>query len=322
MISPNRNSSFKRLTTWVIGFIQICWKVLWRSAKAELFIVSNPPFATLLPLFFRNRFKLLLFDIYPDALLEHNIVSKNSIISKLWGSANSRVFKKADKIFTLTAGMKSRASSYVDEDKVSVIPIWTDNDFFKPVPRDENIFLKENQLKDKFIIMYSGNLGFTHKVEILVDLANAFKDQNIEVLIVGEGARRTLIKERIKKLGVVNCKLLPWQPMAMLPYSFSAAHIGVVSLGEEASTLSLPSKTFNLMSVGIPLLSIAAKDSELADIVHRYDIGKCFAADDLNGMIEFVNKMFHDESEYNRLSANSRLASLNFTPKNAEEYLV
>lgn len=319
IMKPKRNSAMQRLFTWSIGFIQICWKVFLKSSEVELFIVSNPPFAPLLPLFFRNKFTLLLFDIYPDALYEHRVVSKESWVMRRWIKANTSIFKKAERIITLTEGMKKRAAQYVDEDKISVVPIWTDNDFFRPISSSENVFVQQNKLENKFVIMYSGNLGFTHNIEILVDLANAFKEQNVEVLIIGEGTKKTLIKEKIKVDGVENCKLLPWQPMDMLPYSFSSAHIGVVSLGHEASSLSLPSKTFNLMSVGVPILGIADADSELVRIINKYEIGECFKENALDDMIGFVNKMIEDKTLYKRLCDNSKKASLDFTPENAKK---
>ena len=181
ILSPKRNSSAQRILTWTWGFIQIYWKLLLTSRKTDLFIVSNPPMATLLPLFFRNKYKLLLFDIYPDALIEHKILSKKSFVIRLWAKLNRKVFSQAEEIFTLTEGMKLRASKYVNNSKVTVIPIWTDNAFFKQIKESENIFIREQQLENKFIVMYSGNLGHTHNIEALVDLAFALRDEEIEV---------------------------------------------------------------------------------------------------------------------------------------------
>lgn len=319
IMRPKRNSTFQRLLTWVVGFVQIFWLLLWHSYKSEVFIVSNPPFTVFLPLFFKNKFTLLLFDIYPDSLSEHNVVKEDSLIYTFWKKANKKVFSKASHIITLTEGMKNRAAQYVDKRRITVIPIWTDNEFFKSIARNENIFVRQNKLQSKFIIMYSGNLGFTHNIEILVDLAAAFKKQNVEVLIIGEGAKKALIKKKIETLGVNNCRLLPWQPMDMLPHSFSSAHIGVVSLGNEASTLSLPSKTFNLMSVGVPILGIANKESELASLIKKYSIGESFKSNDLRGMVDFVNELINDKERFEWFGNNSKLASQDFTPENAKK---
>ncbi len=321
IVSPRRNSTFQRLLTWLIGYLQIFWYLLWRSSKVELFIVSNPPISVFLPLIFNNPFTILLFDIYPDALVEHHIIKPNSLIFNTWKKTNQRVFKRAKKIITLTEGMKSNVVQYVEEKKVTVIPIWTDNDFFKPIKRDENTFIKEHNLERKFVVMYSGNLGFTHNIEVLIDIANALKEESLIVLIIGEGAKKTIIQQKIDFMGLSNCLLLPWQPMSVLPHSLASAHIGVVSLGKEASTLSLPSKTFNLMSVGVPILSIASTDSELANLISKYDIGENFEDNDLNNMVKFVKSLIRDRDKYSMLSENSKTTSLLFTPANANNYV-
>jgi len=105
-------------------------------------------------------------------------------------------------------------------------------------------------LQDKFIIMYSGNLGKTHNIETLVSLAEILKDESYYILIIGGGTQFTSIQALIEQKKLKNIKLLPWQPVEKLPFTLASADIGVVSLGSKASNLSIPSKTFNLMSVG------------------------------------------------------------------------
>ena len=92
IIAYNRSSSIKRLFTWSWGFIQILWLVKVRYRKAELFIVTNPPFASFLPLFSSNVFSLLVYDVYPDVLIAYKMIDLNSFISRFWKNLNKRIF--------------------------------------------------------------------------------------------------------------------------------------------------------------------------------------------------------------------------------------
>jgi glycosyltransferase involved in cell wall biosynthesis len=321
IISPKRSNSLVRISTWLIGFSQIWWRVLWRSSDTHLFIVSNPPLITFLPLFFRNRCTLLLFDIYPDTLVDHKIIRKGSILDMIWSNLNRICFTKAETVFTITSSMKMRVESYVDAKKIKVVPIWAANNFFVPVNSEDNIFIKKYNLKPEFTVLYSGNLGTTHNVEALVYVAEALKDTSIQVIIIGEGSKLKTIKNLVSELELTNCRLLPLQPMAVLPHSLQSADVGVVTLDSEASSLSLPSKTFDLISVGLPLLCICNKKSELAQIVKKYVIGESYNPDDVKEMAQYIESLSLDRKLYQELSTNARNAAAQFTAKNAQLFL-
>ena len=107
IVPYDRSSTLKRLFTWFWGTLQILWLIAIKHRGATLFLVSNPPFAPLLPLVLRNPFKLLIYDVYPDALTEYKIFKSTSGFIKLWKWANRKVFGRAVSIFTLSEGMKN-----------------------------------------------------------------------------------------------------------------------------------------------------------------------------------------------------------------------
>lgn len=321
IIGYNRSSGIKRLFTWGWAFIQIIWLVKSRYRKADLFIVTNPPFAILLPLFCNNKFSVLIYDVYPDALVAYKFFGNQSLITRLWRKANRSIFVKAEKIFTISKGMKKVLSQYVPEEKIKIVPVWSHNDFLKPVSKADNIFINQQNLQDKFLVVYSGNLGHSHDLEVLVEIAAKIKEDSIHFVIIGQGDKKQVLKERIAEYQLSNCTLLPWQDMSMLPYTLSAADLAVVSLGREASMLSVPSKTFNLLSTGTPLLCIAHTDSELATLVNQYQLGKCFEASEIDPMIEFIYTLKSDKNYQLQLRQNALKASKDFGPENAFKFV-
>jgi glycosyltransferase involved in cell wall biosynthesis len=322
IIKYDRSSKPMRLITWITAFFQILFIIKTKYRKDYLFIVTNPPFTPLLTLFCRNKFSLLIFDVYPDALIQTGIVGETSFLIKCWRKANKRVFSRADNIFTLTEGMSALLKNYSGEKKIQIMPIWTNNEFFRPIPKDLNPFISEQNLKDKFVVLYSGNLGATHNIEVFPELALRIKKQNVVFLIIGEGDRKKWLYDQVRKLDIRNCLLLPLQSVDLIPYSFASADLAVVSLDSTASGLSLPSKTFNFMSAGLPLLCISGNDSELKRLVTKYDNGKCFLPNQVEEMVSFIEEMSDNRIILEYYRTNSLKASKDFTPQNAVQIAV
>lgn len=320
IIKYNRVTAFSRIWTWVIGFFQILIKVVLEFRQSTLFIVSNPPLAPLIPLFVKNRFSLLIFDVYPDALTELGYLSEKSFFIRLWGRINKKVFAKADNIFTISESMKSLLSNYTDNETVKVVPVWTDN-ALKPVEASENPFLQKHGLIGKFVVLYSGNIGLSGDVDVLVDIAARLKRDDLVFLIIGEGAKKSLIIKKVNELDLKNVIILPWQIPAELPYSLSSASLAVVSLGAKASKLAVPSKLFNYFSVGAPILCLTSKGSEVEKLVTRYECGKSFEPDDVGAMVKFINEIAEDKELYSTMRNNSLKASADFNCSNVQFFL-
>lgn len=321
MISYNRSSGFKRLLTWGLGFIKALWLIKIKYRKADLFLVSNPPLAPLIPLFCANPCKILIYDIYPDALVEFGYFKNNSWFIKLWGKANKKVFGSAERIYTLTSGMAKRVSNYIAQENVTVVPIWTDNFFFKPVAKDQNPFVKEMAWENKFIVMYSGNLGKSHPVEILVELAKRVDDSNIQFCIIGGGDKFEMIKGLIEDSNLSNIILLPLQATEKLPYTLSAADLALVTIGEEVAELSIPSKAFNLLSAGVPIFGISPINSALADLIQSENIGQNFMSSQLEDMMAFITDLKKNSKIRAQLVANALASSKKFLPENAKNFI-
>ena len=291
--------------------------ILIKGRKADLFITTNPPLGVFLPCVVRNHFTLLVYDIYPDVIVEYGILSKDSLIVKSWERINEKVFSRADRVITIGRGMQERLSRYISSDKIEVIPCWTHSDFLFPVAKADNAFIKEHHLEGKFLVIYSGNLGVTHDIEVMIELAQRTRRDNLHFMIIGEGEKRKSLIRQVEERNLRNVTILPWQDVAMLPYSLSAADLAVVTLGKGASLLSVPSKLYDVMAVGSPLLAIAENDSEMKAIIDSYSIGASFPSVGVEDMLSFIYKVMDDKQYHATLRSNSLQASRDFTSANA-----
>lgn len=321
IIRYNKATTFHRLYTWVLATIQIWLLIILKFRNYSVLFVSNPPLATLLPLFVPNRTSVLIYDIFPDALVNTGFLNSKSVLNFLWKKMNSYAFAKSDTVFTISEGMKLVLAQYVTDSKIKVVPIWVDNEFLKPVPVEENIFIKNNGLSNKFIVLYSGNLGKTGDVECMIELAKRTIDENIQYVIIGEGVKRASIGKSIVENRLSNCILLPWQSAEMLSHSLSAASLAVVSLGKNTSKIAMPSKLYSYLAVGAPILSLAANDSELARFVSKYNMGQNFEPDKVAGIVNFIVSLKSDKKQSIEFSTNALGASKNFTKNNVKYFL-
>lgn len=322
-VKYDKSSTLKRLLTWVGAFVHLLWVVWRRSKHCHLVLVSNPPLNVFVPLFTRKKFSFIVYDLYPDSLFSQGFVKRNSFLGRWWMTKNKQIFAKADCVFTLSEDMKKAVAQYVAEDKIKIVYNWAHNEHIRPIDRKENVFLTDLKLQDKFIVLYSGNMGMTHDIDVLVDVADRLKEnEKIHFLFIGEGAKKAVVEEKVARYGLKNCSVLPYQPLEVLPYSMGAADLAVVTTDTKQSGLSVPSKTYTYLATGAALLCLAEDNTELARLTRERRIGRCFVSQDLGGIAGYILQMVFDRRLLQEYKDNSRKTSLMYTPENAQQYVL
>lgn len=321
IIAYSRTSAFQRVFTWLFGTIQIFLKILLKYRQYEVVYVTNPPMSYLLAYFIHRPYSIIIYDIYPEALKNVGITERHPIY-RLWANWNKKLFAKAQKVITLSEGMKRELESYVDSAKIKVIYNWSASSKLCPIKKEENPFVKRHGIGDKFVVLYSGNIGYTHNVECLVSVAEHLKNEpDVLFLIIGEGKKKGMIQEQVSKANLTSFLFLTWQDEDTLPHSLSAADIAVVTLNDNTAQASMPSKTYNLLAVGAPLMAISPKNSELARLIGKFQVGSCYEKNDIEGMAAYISKLKAHPEVRMGLSKNALKAAQSFTYKNAEEYV-
>lgn len=322
-VKYDKSSTLKRLLTWVGGFVHLLWVVWRRSKHCHLVLVSNPPLNVFVPLFTRKKFSFIVYDLYPDSLFSQGFVKRNSFLGRWWMTKNKQIFAKADCVFTLSEDMKKAVAQYVAEDKIKIVYNWAHNEHMRPIDKKENVFLADLKLQDKFIVLYSGNMGMTHDVDMLVDVADRLKEnKTIHFLFIGEGAKKPIVEAKVARYRLENCSVLPYQPLEVLPYSMGAADLAVVTTDAKQSGLSVPSKTYTYLATGAALLCLAEENTELARLTRERRIGRCFVSQDLDGIAGYILQMVSDRRLLQEYKDNSRKTSLMYTPENAQQYVL
>lgn len=317
-----KKNIFLRITSWLLATAQAIFLVNVKYRSYHLFLISNPPTLAFLPLFCKNRYSVLIYDVYPDGLVAGRFISASSWVYKIWAERNRRFFLKAMNIFTLTEGMANTLTKYVNIERIKVIAPWSLFNSDHKIEKKNNRFIIKHNLEDYFLVMYSGNIGLGHRVDSLIEAAIILRNQkDIKFVIIGEGWNKQSVEELIEEYNLNNCLVLPFQPPEMFQYSLPAADIGVVSIATEGARVCAPSKTYNLINLEIPLLAITEQPSELANLIQKYDIGASFRFDQIMEMAEFILLVKEDKGLVNRYKKNLKECASIFTSANANKYL-
>lgn len=321
IVGYNKKTFFSRIFTWLLSTIQIFFLLLFKYRGFHVVYVTNPPLSYFSSLFLKNTYSVIIYDIYPDALQNVGI-TPNHFVFRIWVRINKMIFEKAVQIYTLSDGMADLLGKYCDRRIIKVIPNWIGSDQLVPVEKGKNAMVSEYGLADKFVVMYSGNIGYTHNVEVILEVAKRLqKESDICFFIIGEGLKKKGLIKIAAEANLKNCCFLSWQPTEKMYFSLSAADLSVVTLTEETAFVSVPSKTYNLLSVGSPLLCIAPYGSEIDLLVKKYQCGLCFEKDSIDEMVLYILKLKSDKKYKEHLSQNSLIASKEFTYKNAQAYV-
>ena len=138
----------------------------------------------------------------------------------------------------------------MDSVPIKIIPNWIDTTKIVPVKQD-NTWRQEHgfDAENLFLVMYSGNLGLSQDLSIVIDAAKKLQDlPELQFVFVGEGASRdALIKQ---SEGLRNVTFLPYQPRERLAESLSAADLHLLPIRKEALDCLMPSKLYGILASG------------------------------------------------------------------------
>jgi glycosyltransferase involved in cell wall biosynthesis len=296
------------------------------AKKTELVITTTPPFLPFFGLYFKKIFRmkyhLVIYDIYPDVMISLGIIKRYKLIDRIWTRLNKKLYKHASSIITISDGMANTIRYYCKAEKqINTVPNWVDSNFIQPVEKSKNWFAIENGQIDKFTVLYSGNLGTTHDFDTLLEVIKKLKPySDISFIIIGDGFKKQYIEEYKQKNELDNLILLPLQPKEFLPFTLACADIGVITLSDEASNVSVPSKTYYMMAAGSAILALGAENSELGELIRNYKIGMNYSKGQVLGIVSYILELKNNNHAIKEFSINSRNTAKLFSPVNAERY--
>ncbi len=244
-------------------------------------VVTNPP---LLPYAIRAaanvrgfRVVLLVHDVYPEVLTATGMARPNSMFVRLTRSLTRRLYRSMSRIVVLGRDMLRLVAARRGErgdGGIVIIPNWGDTETIRPAPTAANALRQRLGLGGKFVVQLMGNLGRTHGLETTLAAAEQLHgDPIVHFLVVGWGARERWLTNELKTRGLTNVTLLPPCSAEELATFLTAADVALIPFRSGMAGVSVPSRMYNVMAAGVPIIAAADDASELAMVVREAAIG-------------------------------------------------
>jgi colanic acid biosynthesis glycosyl transferase WcaI len=216
------------------------------------------------------RFVYNVRDLYPDIAIANGGV-KNRFLLRLLGYANGLAYELADKVAVLGEDMRQRiAAKGVASERIAVMPDWVDCEQIRPLAG--NPFRSE--FGDKFVVMYSGNLGLSQQLETVIGAADRLRnDSQILFVFIGEGARKKWLVDRAAQLELPNVMFMPYRPKERLAESLGAADLHLIPLAPGTGGCVVPSKVYGILAAGRPFVAIMEDSAEIARLATEHRVG-------------------------------------------------
>ena len=278
----NKNKLIYKFINVAVISLSIFLRMLFHvTSKQQVLVVTNPPLLPYLAAFVcwlkGARCILLVHDVYPEVLIVVGMISPNGIVSRIGKFLSKCLYKNFDVIVVLGRDMRALILEKLGIEaskKIVVIPNWSDVSLIIPSEKAGNHLLCELNLNKKFIVQYAGNMGRTHGIEIIISAAEQLMaNKEIHFLFIGSGAKRNWLEGRIKNNLHSNITLLPSKPRDESLIFLNACDVAIISFMAGMSGISVPSRMYNILAAGKPIIAIADPSSELALVIEEEKIG-------------------------------------------------
>jgi glycosyltransferase involved in cell wall biosynthesis len=288
-----------RVLGTAVFMIQAFIAAMFTPRLAGIFFSTSPPLIGL-PLSIAAAFRRVptvywAMDLNPDQLVALGKLKQSDCICRLLEATNRFILKRSALVIALDRFMAKRlAARKIPRLKIFVLPPWPHENSIADAPTPtENPFRMRHNLNGKFVIMYSGNHSPSNPLTTILNAIVRLKaEPDIKFLFVGGGGAKKQVEEYIRNHELTNAISLPYQPLADLKHSLSAADVHIVSLGEEMIGIIHPCKIYGAMAAARPILFLGPQPSHISDLLDQHEIGLQIRHGDINGAVEAIRR-FH-----------------------------
>jgi colanic acid biosynthesis glycosyl transferase WcaI len=269
----------KRALFEIVFAIRTFIALLAKLRRGDVVLTVTAPFmlpyaVTAAALLRGARTILILHDLYPDVLVMAGLLRPTSIVTKAIRAANALMFRALNTIVIIGRDMEHLLMRYkgMTRDKMVFIPNWaTLTPGVRPIAPG-NVY--RSRCSGSFVVGLSGNLGFTHDPDVVFDAAQLLQnDPNIHFLLSGWGMGFERLKARQAEANLPNLTLIDRVPDEKLEEFLSAADIWIIPYRKNVAGVSVPSRFYNLLAIGRPVLIISEPDAEAALTVSENGLG-------------------------------------------------
>jgi hypothetical protein len=266
----------------------------------DIVVGTSPQFFTTCAAWFVSRLKRVPFvfelrDLWPESIKAVGAM-KDSKVIHLLEKVEMFLYRQAATIVSVTKSFKRVLEQRgIEGSKIHVVTNGVDIAQFTPRPKDAELVAKLG-LQGKFVAGYIGTHGMAHALETLLQAADRLRGQGYAFLFLGDGARKAALKEEAARMGLDNVVFIDSVPKADVARYWSLLDVSVIHLRKtELFTTVIPSKLFECMGMGIPVLHGVAGES--AEIVVEEGAGIPFEPENAGQLVDALQRFKANPAE-------------------------
>lgn len=308
---------FRLMNMFTLG-ISIFLKALRNFRRGDkVLVVTTPPsmpfVVALAALAKGSSYTLLIHDNYPEILIAVGKSTPGSFLANTISFFNRWLYKYAAKIIVVGRDMHElllRKTAGLDIPIVT-IPNWAELESVSPLPKSDSSLLKELGLTDKFVFLYAGNLGHPNDLESIVECARVLRErEELHFIFLGAGVKRKWLEARVEQLSLKNVTVLDPRPRSDQNAFLSACDVAFVSLVRNMVGVSMPSRTYNILASGRPILALTEQGSEIARVVEEDRVGWIVPPGDSEALIETVVEILDSKDRLSGMAVAARQSAV------------
>jgi colanic acid biosynthesis glycosyl transferase WcaI len=276
---PKKSALIKRAASEIFLTIRMFFALLVRLQRDDVALTVTAPFMLPYAVVAAAKLKraksvLILHDLFPEALVVAGVLNRKSFAAKAIHRVNALMFRLLNSIVVIGRDSERLLCRYGQRvrDKICFIPNWTT---LPPGLRPICVDNPYRQLcKSNFIVGLSGNLGFTHDPLVVFEAARLLReDPTIHFLLSGWGIGFETLKTTQSEANLPNVTLVERVADEDLEQLLSAADIWIIPYRSNVAGVSNPSRFYNLLAVGRPVVLVSEPDGEVATTIRENDLG-------------------------------------------------
>ena len=316
------NAGFAKRTLDYLSFMVSGFLAGLVVRRPAVIVGTSPQFFTncaawMLSVFRWRPFVFELRDLWPESIKTVGAMQESAALRAM-ERLELFLYRRAKAVVAVTESFKRNLIGRgIDGDKIQVVTNGVDLGRFRPQPADLALRDELGIPREAFVAGYIGTHGMAHALETVLEAARLLQIGDagtsspgvpIHFILLGDGARKQALQAHASAMGLTQVHFLDTVPKAEVPRYWSLLDVAIIHLRKADNfTQVIPSKLFECMGMGIPVLHGVAGES--AGIVEREAVGLVFEPENAPALAEGVRRLAQDAVLYQRLRDNGLAAA-------------
>ena len=107
-------------------------------------------------------------------------------------------------------------------------------------------------------------------------------------LLTGSGAKKDWLIRTVSEKNLTNVTIADRRPRGDLPELLTAGDVALITFVPGMAGVSVPSRLYNILAAGMPIIALADRHSEVALVINEEDVGLVIPPENVRAFHEAI----------------------------------